>query len=164
MTRREQLNVAGCSCRRLRHRSYFATLISSRRGLFTVAPSTSLYIKYLARPPPSPPPPPSLSSLSKLQCRPLFGCDDWRCRRTTPFAFCTCTATTSAPFYDPRKIVTTFYDRTHTRGSFEKKNDYNSLIKSHDPIPPFRILRWYVQRFIVCRSGRVRSIGWSTIG
>lgn len=28
MTRREQLDVAGCSCRRLRHQSYFATLIS----------------------------------------------------------------------------------------------------------------------------------------
>lgn len=28
MTRREQLDVAGCSCRRLRHQNYFATLIS----------------------------------------------------------------------------------------------------------------------------------------
>lgn len=34
MTRREQLDVAGCSCRRLRHQSYFATLISPEGSPF----------------------------------------------------------------------------------------------------------------------------------
>lgn len=41
------------------------------------------------------------------------------------------------------------------RAMFFLKNVHDSLIKSHDPILPFRILRWCVQRFIVCRSGSV---------
>lgn len=62
MTRREQLDVAGCSCRRLRHQSYFATLISPEGSPFPCPPPRSCW-------PPSarsqrPPPPPFSSSLS----------------------------------------------------------------------------------------------------
>lgn len=40
------------------------------------------------------------------------------------------------------------------------KNVHDSLIKSHDPILPFRILRWCARHFIVCRSGSEASIDW----
>lgn len=43
MTRREQLDVAGCSCRRLRHQSYFATLISLGGVSASLGPPPSLF-------------------------------------------------------------------------------------------------------------------------
>lgn len=154
MTRREQLNVAGCSCRRLRHRSYFATLISSRRGLFTVAPSSSLYIEYLACPPPPLVPfetsVPSCLWLWRLALSSNDVCI-LHLYRDNFYAFLR-SAKDCNDVLRPRTYARAIV-REYPR--FLLKNGYNSLIKSHDPIPPFRILRWYVQRFIVCRNGRV---------
>lgn len=94
MTRREQLDVAGCSCRRLRHQNYFATLIS----LGGVSPpEDSLLSPFLHRMVSLPPPP--LSSLSKLL---VFSSATMTARRRTLFLH-SHRDSFSAPFYDSRK-------------------------------------------------------------
>lgn len=157
MTRREQLNVAGCSCKRLRHRSYFATLISLLGGVSS----------------PRLPPPLFISSIS------LF----LHLRLSRPFRNFSAVLFSSAAMIGVvvgrrlhsalarRQLLRLFTIRercndvlrprvyaratVRERAMFFLKNIHDSLIKSHDPIPPFRILRWCVQHFIVCRSGSI---------